>query len=415
VLTAPDHRTEAPRAVVVVGGGIGGLTAALAFAKAGFSVEVIERAERLQEAGAGLQLSPNALSTLTALGIETAELNGIAATSVTLRSGPSGRRIAEVPVAASDGTAYLSLHRADLQAALLAAVRRQTRIVLTLGAACTAAQHDGQGWQLEFSSAAGGTLNRQADIVIAADGVGSAIARLLGHPAAAPSGDIAWRMTASTPPGGTSPRPSAGIAAWLGPRRHAVAYPIRGGRETNLVLIGRASDVTRDPASASAKNQLLARFVGWDPALLGLIASAGPATAWPLSTRVPVAHDGVPAGLFVIGDAAHAMLPYAAQGAAMAIEDAFVAAHCVATHATLEAARQSFDAQRIPRIARVLGRVAFHRRVYHLPFPFSLARNLALSLRPKAALARDLAWLYDWRPPAIDGPRGTVSDISRNG
>ena len=99
----------------------------------------------------------------------------------------------------------------------------------------------------------------------------------------------------------------------------------------------------------------------------------------------------------------------------MAIEDAFVAAHCVATHATLEGARQSFDEQRVPRIAKVLQRVAFHRRVYHLPFPLSLARDLALSLRPKAAVARDLAWLYDWRPPVLGGPRGGVSDISRNG
>ena len=129
---------------------------------------------------------------------------------------------------------------------------------------------------------------RPADIltsIIAADGVGSVIARHLGRPEAQASGDIAWRMTVARAASDGAPR--AGIEAWLGPARHAVAYPVRGGRETNLVLIGRSRDVAGDLTGSVAKDRLLARFAGWDPRLRTLIAAAGPSTAWPLSTRRP--------------------------------------------------------------------------------------------------------------------------------
>lgn len=383
--------------ILVVGAGIGGLTAALAFARAGFGVDVIERAEGLQEAGAGLQLSPNALSVLRQLALDPADLRGVAADRVTLRSGASGRPIARVPVIASDGTAYLSLHRADLQAALLAAVRRQPGIALALGTECTGFRTEGAGLALAFVDRRGETSERRAEVVVAADGVNSAIARHLGRPPAQPSGDVAWRMTVANGDS-ASVKAAGGIEAWLGPARHAVAYPVRAGHETNLVLIGPAADVAGDLAGSATKQQLLQRFAGWDPRLLALIEAAGPATAWPLSTRRPVRASGDPPGLFLIGDAAHAMLPYAAQGAAMAIEDAWAAAQTLAGAATLAEAQQAFAAERDPRIAKVLQRVAFHRRVYHLPFPFSLARDLALRLRSEASLSRDLAWLYDWRP-----------------
>jgi salicylate hydroxylase len=388
---------QPPSRILVVGAGIGGLTAALAFAKAGFGVDVIERASELQEAGAGLQLSPNALSVLRQLALDPADLRGVAADRVTLRAAASGRKIARVPVLASDGAAYLSLHRTDLQAALLAAVRRQPGITLTLGTECRSFRSRGASLVLTLLDRRGETSERHADIVVAADGVNSAIARQLRRPPAQPSGDVAWRMTVANERN-ASATAAGGIEAWLGPARHAVAYPVREGHETNLVLIGPAADVAGDLAGSAAKQQLLQRFAGWDRRLLGLIDAAGPATAWPLSTRRPVKGPGDPPGLFLIGDAAHAMLPYAAQGAAMAIEDAWVAAETVAGAATLAEAQQAFAAQRDPRIAKVLQRVAFHRRVYHFPFPLSLARDVALRLRSEASLSRDLAWLYDWRP-----------------
>jgi len=385
-----------PEPILVVGAGIGGLTAALAFAKAGYTVAVFERAARLEEAGAGLQLSPNALRVLGQLGLDPADLRGVAADSVTLRAGRSGRPIVKVPVLAADGTAYLSLHRADLQAALLAAVARESRITLSLGMECTGLRRDGDGFVLTFRGKE--AVEQRTTILVAADGVGSTVARLIGHPPARPSGDVAWRMTV-THPSASASEASPGITAWLGPSRHAVAYPIRNGTETNLVLIGPAADAGGDATGPVDKEALLTRFGGWDPRIRQLVAEAGPATAWPMSTRAAVT-QGAP-GLFLIGDAAHAMLPYAAQGAAMAIEDAWEAAHAVATTANAADAGRLFAERRAPRIAKVLKRVAFHRRVYHLPLPFSLARDLVLRSRSKAALGRDLAWLYDWIPPTL--------------
>ena len=385
---------ERSTGILVVGAGIAGLTAALSFAQAGFTVDLVEQSEKLEAVGAGLQLSPNALRVLARLGLGADRLNGVAATTVTLRSGRSGQAIAEIPVVAADGTAYLSLHRADLQAALLAAVKAEPRITLTLGERCTGISRSAGAATLTFARADGPVAERTAAIVIAADGVNSALSRALGLPASVPSGDVAWRMTvAGTPP------LAAGIQAWLGPKRHAVAYPVESGRTTNLVLIGPGSDAASGLAESATKAALFSRFARWDPRLLALVESAGPATSWPLATVDPDRAAPAGDGVIVIGDAAHAMLPYAAQGAAMAIEDGWTAAWAVAGADTPSEAADRYAAARAPRLQRVRQRVAFHRRVYHLPAPLAVARDLALRLRSGESLARDLGWLYDWIPP----------------
>lgn len=396
--------------VVVVGGGIAGLTAALCFARAGFAVEVLERAPRLTEAGAGLQLSPNALRVLGRLGLLPALLpKATAAEAVTLRSGRTGRAIAEVPVSSADGTRYLSLHRADLQAVLLAAVRQTRAVTLTLGADFAAFRQDGAAIGLDFRLADGApdddpraVVRHRAGIVIAADGVRSAVARELGWPAARFSGDIAWRMTIEDP---LLP-PLPGIEAWLGARRHAVAYPVRAGRAINLVLVGKSRDGASLPRPDEGKPALLHSFRRWDRRLREMIEAAGPTTLWPLLQAVRTGGAPGPPGLLVIGDAAHAMLPYAAQGAAMAIEDAWTAATAFAQADTAGEASARYHADRDPRLRRVQRRVAFHRLVYHLPPPLSAARDAVLRHRSSRRLAGDLAWLYDWVPPPLPADIG---------
>lgn len=408
--------------VVVVGAGIAGLTAALSFAEAGFDVEILERAPALAEVGAGIQLSPNALRVLGRLGLLPALAPlACSADSVVLRSGRTGRPIAEVPVRSADGTGYLCVHRADLQATLLAAVSRSPRIGLTLGAELLALRQADRGVALEFGRAGGGPgdretmIRRRAEIVIAADGARSAVARELGLPAARPSRHVAWRMTVEQPPEGPG-----GIEAWLGPRRHAVAYPIRGGRQVNLVLVepadgdGDGDGDAPTGRSPEAKPALLHRFRRWDGRLRGLIEAAGPASGWPLLQTDRRPKPGFPGGVLLIGDAAHALLPYAAQGAAMAIEDAWVAAAAFGSAADPSEASARFHAQRDARLRRVRSRIAFHRVVYHLPAPASLARDLVLRLRSPRSLARDLAWLYDWQPPSLreddNGAASTAMD-----
>jgi len=366
-----------------------GLTMALELARRDRPSIVVERAPRLEEVGAGLQLSPNALRVLARLGdLADLKARGTVAETVTLHAARTGRAIASVPVSSADGTPYLSIHRADLQAWLARAAAASNRIDLRLGRDIGAITRDGGNLRVE-ATGPDGTEILQTPLVIAADGVNSPTAQRLGLSAPVTTGALAWRGRVAD---GAAMQP-AGIEAWLGPRRHAVAYPIAGGRETNLVLI--------EPAGGSADpGDLTARFSRWDRRLGAMIVSVDGFSAWPLKAVTgarPWRH--LDDRLILIGDAAHAMLPYAAQGAAMAIEDAAVLAAHLDRAADLSGALESYETARRPRIDRVRSRVGFHRFVYHLPFPLSLGRNAVLASRSAASLAGDLAWLYDWHPP----------------
>ncbi len=389
--------------IAVVGGGVAGLTAALCLARLGFATTILERASELSEVGAGLQLSPNALSVMDRLGLLPAlKAVGVAADRVVLTRGSSGRTIAAVPVHAGDGTPYLSLHRADLQAVLLDAVLREPKISLRLGAEIAALASGEDAVELGLANGGETVL---ADFVITADGVRSAIVRQMGLAPATPTGTTAWRTTierdGETPPGARD-----GIRAWLGARRHAVAYPICAGRAVNLVMITRSDD---DPRAA---HRLIAGFSRWDAQLVGLIGRAPAPTPWPLfaapGSRPFTLRNG---RILLVGDASHAMAPYAAQGAGMAIEDAAVLADAIVRTSEPRAAAERYEAERRPRIDAVRKRVGFHRFVYHLPPPFSLGRDMALALRPRAALRADLAWLYDWRAPNLAADRPVAGDI----
>ncbi|WP_062017562.1 FAD-dependent monooxygenase [Aureimonas sp. AU4] len=365
--------------IAVAGAGIGGLTAALALARSGRRVTVFERAPALTAIGAGLQLSPNALDVLDRLGVAARMSGAVAADAVTLRRGASGRAIARVPVGSSDGHGYVSLLRSDLQDALLASLRAEPRIDLRLGHDLAGAER-AVGWTLRFAT---GQPDFACDLLVAADGVRSRIAAALGRPDPRDEGVSAVRLRILRPA-------PPGIEAWLGSRRHAVSYPVAGGRETNLVLIVPSADAADDPSRV---------FDGWDRRLLDLIGTGDAMGAWPLLTRAPRWREP---GLAYVGDAAHAMLPYAAQGAAMAIEDGWVLAASLARALEPEAALTAYEAAREARVKRVLGRVAFHRMVYHLPAPISLARNLVLAVTPAKQLKDKLAWLYDWRASTVD-------------
>ena len=409
-MSAPDASS-----IVIVGAGIAGLTAALCLARIGRSATIVERAQTLDEVGAGLQLSPNALSVMDRLDLLPAlRAVGVEADRVELLNYRSGRRIADVPVHAADGTPYLSIHRADLQAVLIAAVRAEPLITLTLGAALCDITVDDDGVAV---SLAGQEIPLRADFLIAADGVRSAVASHFGLAPATPTGTTAWRLTVDRaaeramqnpviPIGDASASRPARISAWLGPRRHAVAYPIRKGNAVNLVLIARTDH--RDTSAANPVGDPVSGFSRWDARLAGMIADAAPPTSWPLYEAPADRHFVLGKGrVALIGDAAHAMAPYAAQGAGMAIEDAAVLAASIAGTADLREAARRYEVERRPRIDKVRSRVGFHRFVYHLPAPFSLGRDVVLALRRRDALRADLGWLYDWRAPILD-PEGRV-------
>ncbi|WP_062116755.1 FAD-dependent monooxygenase [Aureimonas sp. AU40] len=374
-MNTPD-RDDRP--LLIVGAGIAGLASALAFSKAGFRSVVCERSDRLDPVGAGLQLSANALSVLDRLGVlASLRENAFAARTVALRDGASDRLLARVPVeSGADG--YLAVHRADLQSVLLEAVQVDPRIELRLGRSLKAVETRPSGVRASFARSDGSSETIDTLLLVGADGVHSATAGLLSCPPPTDSGLVAHRFSLNDAPGDE-------IEAWLSPRSHAVSYPMRRSGERNLVLVERQGS-EQTPSSD-----------GWNPRLAGFIRHGTYLGRWPLLTVDPDERMRAFGRIVLVGDAAHAMFPFAAQGAAMALEDAWVLAASLATQADIDRAIGAYLDTRRPRIEQVLKRVRFHRFVYHLGWPASLVRNAAMALRSERAMRGDLAWLYDWR------------------
>lgn len=372
----------------IVGAGIAGLTAALALARRGISSEIFEQAPELTEVGAGLQISPNASRILAELGVLARLTDAwLEPDSIQLISGTSLRRLAAVPAGsfarARWGAPYGVLHRSTLQQTLLDAVANEPLCQMHLGAQI-------KGRPLS---------DRQADLLIGADGVWSQVRESIeGSPSPRFSGNIAYRFTvdAANAPAFLE---RTSVSAILGPSAHLVCYPLREANRFNMVAItaGNAAshDWTNQPTEAQ-RQQLLSRFSRWHPAIVELFAKTGDVTFWPLyETTNGRWHDGH--NCVLIGDAAHAMMPFAAQGAAMAIEDAYELALFAPSHPVAEALRL-FEAHRTPRIARLRQRGAFNQFAYHARGPMRIGRDIVLALRPPQSLAADLDWIYGYRP-----------------
>ncbi|MDI1265355.1 MAG: FAD-dependent monooxygenase [bacterium] len=395
-----------PRTIVIAGAGIGGLTAALALAARGFRIVVMEKAERLEEAGAGLQLSPNASRILVDLGLQP-RLSGRAVTpeSINIMSARAGGEIARLPLgeAASlrAGAPYWVVHRADLQGALQAAVNDNPDIELRLGCQFEDVASHAKGLTVVQRC---GNLRKQelAAALIGADGIWSAVRHHL-FPGVQPqfSGLIAWRGTldaTTLPREYTSPR----VQLWMGPNAHLVAYPIASGRRINVVAIVPGTWNRPGWSAPGDGNEIKSAFASrWPPTARMLVGAVDEWRRWALFT-VPD-HGGWSDGaIALLGDAAHAMLPFAAQGAGMAIEDAAVLAKCLGDSApdnaaTIPAALKRYGKLRRGRVLRVQRAARQQGRIYHLTGPMALARDLSIrAMGPARMLARQ-DWIYDWR------------------
>lgn len=370
-----------------------GLTAALALARKGIASDIIEQAPQLGEVGAGLQLSPNATRVLASLGVlSDLEQHWLEPNAISLVSGRDLRPLASVPAGNFArkrwGYPYGVLHRSTLQQALLRAVLNQPLCRL----------HLGQRVQGIGAEALGSITGRKPDLVIGADGAWS-VARdaIQGSPTVSFSGNIAWRFTISQS-GAPSFLSRNGVTAYLGAKAHLVSYPLKEIDGFNLVAIaaGTKSDESwAIDADAARRAMLLEQFSGWHRDIRTILAGAEQATFWPLYEASDGNwHNG--RDTVLIGDAAHAMMPFSAQGAAMAIEDAFSLAAHVA-RAPLPLALATFSTERKARAARVKARGDFNRFAYHARGPFRIGRDIVLSLRPAEKLAADLDWLYGHR------------------
>jgi salicylate hydroxylase len=397
----------ASRTIIIAGAGIGGLTASLALARQGFRVIVLEKAERLEEAGAGLQLSPNASRVLVDLGLQPRLASrAVTPDAISLMSARSGGEITRLPLGDvamfQPGAPYWVIHRADLQAALQAEVNDSPAIELRLGCQFEDVSHHAKGLTVVQRS---GTTRQEelAVALIGADGIWSAVRHQL-FPAVQPrfSGLIAWRGTLDAtqlPRDYTSRR----VQLWMGPNAHLVAYPISGARRINVVAIlpgtwnrpgwsapGEVSEVKNAFASAQ-----------WHAVPRMLLGAVDEWRKWALFT-VPDGGEWTDGAVALLGDASHAMLPFIAQGAGMAIEDAAVLAKCLGATLsegglTIPAALKHYSRLRRPRVARIQRAARQSGRIYHLSGPLAVARDLTIkAMGPKRMLARQ-NWIYDWR------------------
>ena len=369
------------RSALVVGGGIGGLSAALALAHKGVRVTVVEQASQLGEIGAGIQLSPNATRVLFALGLERA-LGEIAfrPEAVEARSWKLGLALSRVPlgaaVAAQFGAPYYHVHRADLISVLASAAAQRAEIELRLGDAFTACEIDAQ--RACATTARGQRL--EADLLVGADGIKSPVrAALLGPAAPRFTGNVAWRglVPANSVRSGDV-RPVA--ALWMGPGAHFVHYYVRRGELVNFVAVVERSDWRDESWTARGdKRQLLRDFSGWHPTVRAIIDQADPdgCFRWALFDREPLAHWSRGVGT-LLGDACHATLPFMAQGACMAIEDAAVLGECIAAAGDGEvpAALARYESLRVARTASIQLGSRRNSSLYHMRAPRSWWRNL---------------------------------------
>ena len=392
------------RTVIIAGAGIGGLTAALAIARHGFGVTVFDQAQRLEEIGAGIQLSPNASRILIALGLgEQLRRHVVAPQELRVMNARTARVLARAPLGAVAekryGAPYWVIHRGDLQAVLLDAVRAHPDIVLHLGIRVEDFAFDEDGVTIAARSPQR-RLEERGVALIAADGLWSNLRQCLGHrrePRFARR--TAWRALA--PADALMPELRApAINLWFGTRAHLVHYPVRSGTLINVVAI--VGDDWREPgwSAAGERAEILARYRApmWSAVPRAILAAPEHWQKWALYDRAPLAQWGKgPATL--LGDAAHPMLPYLAQGAAMAIEDAAVLAQRLAdARDHPAAAMRRYERQRRSRTARAQRAARRNGTIYQLGGPAASLRKLALAAIGGARLLARYDWLYGWTP-----------------
>ena len=384
--------------LIVAGGGIGGLTVALALAETGIRSRVLERSVELQQAGAGIQLTPNAGRVLERLGLGNA-IDRLCSTpdGMDIRSW-GGNRIIKVPFGSRFtrryGAPYRTIHRADLLEILLDAADASPLIELSRGqnvvefalhphGVTIMAEHEGR--HVEYSAAG----------LIGADGIGSFIRSVMPHSRPrVPTRHTAWRTVIKSTDAPSSVSPDV-IGLWVGPQGHVVHYPVRGGAEFNVVIVS----VNSRSGATDKFDDIRDRFSRWPDPVIEVMKTDSAWSPWPIATVHPSGPwSSGPVAL--LGDAAHAMTPYLAQGGAMAIEDAAVVAKSLSdTPNDVESAFARYVTARKTRVRRVWRAARGAAELYHMGPITGSMRNVAMRILGGSGLAWRYRWIYGWQPP----------------
>jgi salicylate hydroxylase len=392
------------RTVIIVGAGIGGLTAALAIAQRGFRVAIFDQSERLEEIGAGIQLSPNASRILIALGLGKQLAPYIVAPDeLRVINAPTARVLARAPLGAAIerryGAPYWVIHRSDLQKVLLDAVCANPDVALRLGTRVEDFALHGNGVTIAALSS-GQPFEERGIALIGADGLWSSLRRCLGHRSAPCfAHHTAWRALVPADAVVADLRQPA-VTLWLGRNAHLVHYPVRNGQLINIIAIFRDDWHESGWSAVGDRAEILARYPAgiWPALARAALAAPRHWHKWALYDRRPLARWGKGA-VTLLGDAAHPMLPYLAQGAAMAIEDAAVLGqHLANAPDNPDRAMRLYERQRQRRTARVQRAARRNGIVYHMAGAAGFLRTLALLAMGGSRLIARYDWLYGWKP-----------------
>jgi salicylate hydroxylase len=392
--------------ILLVGGGLGGLSTALALAHAGVASQLFEQSTAFAEVGAGIGLGPNAVRRLQAWGVWAGlKEKGFVPSQLEVMDAHNGEQLGCLPMASSFeqryGAPYLTVHRADLHQRLLEAVQAQGHTSLYLGQRLVNGQSLASSVTTQWQQADGQCSDHEAQALLGADGIRSQV-RELAWPSSKlqASGHWAYRTVL---PRHALPAVWRGDAMglWLGPRLHVVHYPVRGGDWLNLVVLVESSDMAQTAGwdnqrtSEQTADDLNLALKGCCSRLQDLVRISEAWRAWALFDRPPLqsATDMARGRVALIGDAAHPMLPYLAQGAGMAIEDADTLAQCWSQAGlSVEQRLQAYAQARWQRVAKVQTRARRNAKVFHARGGLAWARNTAM--RWGGAAVMDMPWLY---------------------
>ncbi|ALS65749.1 3-hydroxybenzoate 6-monooxygenase [Pandoraea apista] len=389
-------QTSQPKALVV-GGGIGGLAAALALANQGVHIELLEQAETIGEIGAGIQLAANAFAALDALGVgEAARGRSVFTDHITLRDAIDRSIIAEVdvgtPYRERFGNPYAVIHRADIHLSILEAVQRNPLIQFRTATRVESLAQDDKGVTVIDQHGERHT----ADAVIGCDGVKSAVRAALIGDEPRVTGHVVYRAVVDVENMPRDLQVNAPVV-WAGPNCHLVHYPLRGGKQYNLVVTFHSREQEVWGVRDGSKEEVLSYFEGIDALPHQMLDRPTSWRRWATADRDPVAQWSFGRAT-ILGDAAHPMTQYIAQGACQALEDAVTlgAAYAAANGDFVDAFRRYEDA-RIPRTARVLYGARDMGRVYHAKGVDRWVRNSLWKGRTQPQFYDALQWLHGWR------------------
>ena len=383
--------------ILIAGAGIGGLAAALACAQRGMQVTVLEAAAEFGEVGAGIQLGPNAMKVIAALGLhDQVTSSACVPESIVIADAASGKAISRMllgdAVRQKYGAAYVSMHRADLHAILLRAAQA-AGVQLQLNQSLLKYEHSAQ-----YVCRPDAEMDHKYDALIGADGLWSKVrSQMLNDGAPRATGHAAFRALI---PADAMPQAlrTPHVRTWWARDVHVVSYPVRVGSLWNLVVLAEMPDSEASGWSLKAQHQDVVRLFKRTEPQLSALLDAGGAQAngwkrWNLFDRESVGAAQMAQGrVALVGDAAHPMLPYLAQGAAMALEDAWALAKCLSATQDALGALQNYANLRADRAAKVVRTAQRNGQIFHLAGAIAVARDAVLSLKGTSVVG--MPWLY---------------------